>query len=74
MKLKVHIYLHNDIVDWDMDQFDKEANKSHYRKAYCCCHGNLLELCKNNKNFSLGSLVYGIEEMCTTVTKGELRL
>lgn len=32
-----------------MDQFDKETNKSHYCKAYCCCHGNLLELCKITK-------------------------
>lgn len=44
-----HVYLHNDIVDGDMDQFDKETNKSHYRKAYCCCHGNLLELCKTKR-------------------------
>lgn len=42
--LKFHIYLHNNVVDWDMDQFDKEANKSHYCKAYRCCHCNLLEL------------------------------
>lgn len=35
---------YNDIVDGDVDQFDKETNKSHYCKAYCCCHGNLLEL------------------------------
>lgn len=37
------IYLHNNVVDRDMDQFHKEANKSHYCKAYCCCHCNLLE-------------------------------
>lgn len=57
-----------------MDQFDKETNKSHYRKAYCCCHGNLLELCKKNnrKNLS-GSLMCGIQ-MCTAVTKGEISL
>lgn len=40
------IYLHNNVVDRDMDQFHKEANKSHYCKAYCCCHCNLLEFCK----------------------------
>lgn len=55
-----------------MDQFDKETNKSHYRKAYCCCHGNLLELCKKQKILS-GSPVYGIQT-CTAVTKGEISL
>lgn len=63
--LKFRIYLHNNVVDWDMDQFDKEANKSHYCKAYCCCHCNLLELCKNRKRISLGSPAYGIQEKFT---------
>lgn len=37
------VYLHNDVINRDMDQFHKKANESHYSKSYCCCHGNLLE-------------------------------
>lgn len=50
---EVPIYLHNDIVDWDVNQLDKEANKSHDGKANCCRHGNLLELCKKKTNTSV---------------------
>lgn len=56
-----------------MDQFDKETNKSHYRKAYCCCHGNLLELCKKQRKISSGRLMYGTQT-CTAVTEGEISL
>lgn len=39
------VYLHNDVVNGDVDQLHKEANEAHDGKAYCCCHGDLLELC-----------------------------
>lgn len=37
------VYLHDDVINRDMDQFHKKANKSHYSKSYCCCHGNLMD-------------------------------
>lgn len=33
----------NDVVDGDVDEFDKESNEAHDGKSNCCCHGNLLE-------------------------------
>lgn len=36
-------YLHNDVVDGDVDEFDKESNEAHNGKSNRCCHGNLLE-------------------------------
>lgn len=36
-------YLHNDVVDGDVDQFDKVADETHDSKSYCCCHCNLLK-------------------------------
>jgi len=35
---------HNDIVDWYMDEFYKEADEAHDCKPYCRRHGNLLKL------------------------------
>ena len=39
----VEWYLHNDVVDGDVDEFHKESDEAHDRKANRCCHGNLLE-------------------------------
>ena len=36
-------YLHNDVVDWDVDKFDEETNEAHDGKPDRCGHGNLLE-------------------------------
>ena len=33
----------NDVVDWDVDQFDKEADETHDGETNCCGNGNLLE-------------------------------
>ena len=38
--------LHNDVVDGNVDQFDKETDEAHDGKSNSCCHGNLLKLCK----------------------------
>lgn len=35
---------HNDIVDGDVDEFDKETDETHDGKSNSCCHGDLLEL------------------------------
>lgn len=43
LKLLIVYYLHNDVVDGDVDEFDKESNEAHDGKSNCCCHGNLLE-------------------------------
>ena len=47
-----YIYLHNDVVDGDVDQFDKETNETHDGKSDSCCHGNLLELCTQIKRLT----------------------
>lgn len=45
-------YLHNDVVNGDVDELDEEPNKAHDCKTNRCCHGNLLKLCKD-KNYTL---------------------
>lgn len=40
-------YLHNDVVNGDVDELDKEANETHDCKTNRCGHGNLLKLCIN---------------------------
>lgn len=37
-------YLHNDIVDGDVNEFDEETDEPHDGKSDGCCHGDLLEL------------------------------
>jgi hypothetical protein len=32
----------DDIVDWDVDEFDEEANEAHNGKAYSCGNRNFL--------------------------------
>lgn len=44
----INKYLHNDVIDWDMDQLDKESNKTHDSESNSCGHCNLLEFCKKN--------------------------
>ena len=41
--------LHNDVVDWDMNELHKEPNEPHDGKAHRCCHGNPLELYSGGK-------------------------
>ena len=36
-------YLHNDVVDWYVDEFNKEPDKSHDCKADGSCKRNLLK-------------------------------
>jgi len=36
--------LHDDVVDWDVNQFDEETDESHNRESYRGCHGDLLKL------------------------------
>ncbi len=38
--------LHNDVVDWNMDEFHEESNESHYAEAYSGGHCNFLEFYK----------------------------
>ena len=40
-------YLHNDVVDWNMDQLNEKSNEAHDAKADGSCHGDLLEFCCN---------------------------
>jgi len=37
-------YLHNNVVDWDMNQLHKEPDESHDCKSNRCCNGNFLIL------------------------------
>jgi hypothetical protein len=43
------INLHNDVVDGNVDELNKEANEAHQAEANSCGHGNLLEFCKSLK-------------------------
>ena len=36
--------LHNDVVDWDMNELHKEPNEPHDGETHCCCHCDALEL------------------------------
>lgn len=50
-------HLHNDIVDWNMNEFDEESNESHQSETDGGSESNLLEfykkqkICKNKKKF-----------------------
>lgn len=47
-------YLHDDVVDGDVDEFDEEADEAHDGKPDRCGHGNFLELWRReNKNLGL---------------------
>ena len=37
-------YLHDDVVDGDVDEFDEETDESHNGKPNSCGHGDLLKL------------------------------
>lgn len=43
VKVYLLLNLHNDVVDWDVYQLNKESDEPHNSKTYCCCHGNLLK-------------------------------
>ena len=43
------VNLHNDVVDGNVDELDKEPNEAHDEKAYCCSKGNLLKLCREKQ-------------------------
>ena len=36
--------IHDDVVDWDVNQLDEKPNEAHDGKPDSCGHGNLLEL------------------------------
>lgn len=37
-------HIHNDVVDWDVDEFDEEANESHDTESDGSGKSDLLEL------------------------------
>ena len=38
------LHLHNDVVDWNVNELDKESNKAHHSKSHSRGQGNPLEL------------------------------
>ena len=38
------LYSANDVVDWDVNQFDKKSDEAHDSKTDACGDSNLLEL------------------------------
>lgn len=38
-------YLHDDVVNRDVDELDEKPNEAHDCKTNRRCHGNLLKLC-----------------------------
>ena len=45
--------LHNDVIDWDMDELDEEPDEPHHGKPDCRGRGNTLKLCGNNHLLTL---------------------
>ena len=41
--------LHYDVVDGDVNEFDKKANEAHDSKTDSSGKGNLLKFCKKNE-------------------------
>lgn len=41
--------IHNDIIDGNVNQFDKKPNESHNCKANSSCHSNFLKFCSKQK-------------------------
>ena len=41
-------YLHDNVVNWNVDQLHKKSNESHNCKANCSRHGDFLELCSSH--------------------------
>lgn len=41
--------IHNDIVNWNVDQFDEKANKAHNSKSNCSGHCYFLKLYDNQE-------------------------
>ena len=39
--------LHYDVIDGNVDEFDKKADESHDSKTNGSCQGNFLEFCKD---------------------------
>lgn len=37
-------YLHNNVIDWDVNQLYKEPYEAHYAEANCSGNRNLLKL------------------------------
>ena len=46
----MHFLLHNNIVDWNVNQFDEESDESHNGESNSCCHGDFLEFWKTKRN------------------------
>lgn len=44
IKIWKRLYLHNNVVDRNMDKFDEESDKSHYTESNSSRHSDLLEL------------------------------
>lgn len=44
MRYLWYYYLHDDIVDGDVNEFDEETDETHDSKSNSRCHGDLLEL------------------------------
>lgn len=40
-----NLYLHNDVIDWDVDEFHKESDKPHHCKPDGSRKSNALKLC-----------------------------
>lgn len=43
METTCYFYLHDDVVDRDVNEFDEETNETHDGKSNGCGHGDLLE-------------------------------
>lgn len=44
-------YLHNDVINGDVNEFNEKSNKAHDCKTNCCGDGNLLKFCNGKINY-----------------------
>lgn len=74
MKLTgVYIYLHNDVIDGNVNQFDEESNEAHYTKANSSGDRNLLKFCRKRKTKQM-SLKINLSIIPTFVCKSSSML
>lgn len=51
------MHLHNNVVDGNVDELDKEPNETHDEKAYCRGKGNSLKLCREKQKQDVNTLI-----------------
>ena len=77
MRFPVPLGADNNVVDWDVNQLDKESDESHDGEADSCSHCDLLELLSvrlratfDQTNGILGKLPQGLDVLSNLIHFG----